>query len=178
MACVLNEFFSSVFSQEGEEPVPEVNGTYQYEERLNQVSFKVKDTRELIKKLRTTGAPGPDGITARLLQEVAWEISPALTILFRKSMAEGSVPADWRRANVTPIFKKGSKSDPGNYRPVSLTSICGKLMEGHIKREITQHLDTNKLLVSTQHGFISGKSCTTTRVHGDGHQGGRRGVEP
>ncbi len=161
MACVLNEFFSSVFSKEGEEPVPEVSGTYQYEERLSQMSFKVKDTRELIKKLKTTGAPGPDGITARLLQEVAWEISPALTILFRKSMAEGSVPADWRRANVTPIFKKGSKSDPGNYRPVSLTSICGKLMEGHIKREITQHLDTNKLLVSTQHGFMSGKSCTT-----------------
>jgi hypothetical protein len=49
--------------------------------------------------------------------------------LFRKSLAEGSVPADWRKANVTPIFKKGSKSDLGNYRPVSLTSICGKLME-------------------------------------------------
>jgi hypothetical protein len=113
------------------------------------------------RKLKTTGAHGPDGITARLLQEMAWDISPALTLLFRKSMAEGVVPADWRRANVTPIFKKGSKSDPGNYRPVSLTSICCKLMEGHIKRELTKHMTANNLLLSTQHGFISGKSCTT-----------------
>ncbi len=161
MAKILNQFFSSVFTEEGTDPVPEVSGNYQFSESLRNVNFRVRDTRELIKKLKTRGAPGPDGITARLLQELAWEISPALTILFRKSMAEGSVPADWRRANVTPIFKKGSKSDPGNYRPVSLTSICGKLMEGHIKREITRHLTDNNLLLSTQHGFMSGKSCTT-----------------
>ncbi len=111
------------------------------------------------KKLKTRGAPGPDGITAGLLQELAWEIAPALTILFRKSMAEGSVPADWRRANAH--LQERLKIDPGNYRPVSLTSICGKLMEGHIKREITRHLTDNNLLLSTQHGFVSGKSCTT-----------------
>jgi hypothetical protein len=76
-------------------------------------------------------------------------------------MAEGVVPQDWRTANVTPIFKKGSKYDPGNYRPVSLTSICGKIMEGHLKAEITRHLEDNKLLHSSQHGFTAGKSCTT-----------------
>ncbi len=110
MAKILNQFFSSVFTEEGAEPVPEVRGDYQYRESLRNVNFTVKDTRELIKQLKTRGAPGPDGITARLLQEVAWEIAPALTILFRKSMAEGSVPADWRRANVTPIFS--SRKDP------------------------------------------------------------------
>jgi hypothetical protein len=161
MAGILNKFFSSVFSEEGAEPVPEVNGTYLCDERLTSVNFRVRDTRELIKKLKTTGAHGPDSISARLLQEVAWEISPALTILFGKSMAEGVVPADWTRANVTPIFKKGSKSDPGNYRPVSSTSIRCKLMEGHIKRELINHMTVNNLLISTQHGFISGKSCTT-----------------
>jgi hypothetical protein len=160
-AKIINHFFSSVFSEEGAEPVPEVNGTYLYRESLSSINFRVKDTKELIRKMKTRGAPGPNGITARLLQEVAREIALTLTILFRKSMAEGSVPADWRKANVTPIFKKGSKSDPGSYRPISLTSICGKLMEGHIKREVTQHGTENNLLLSTQHVFVSGRSCTT-----------------
>jgi hypothetical protein len=67
MAKILNQFFSSVFTEEGAEPVPEVSGSYQYRESLRSVNFMVKDTRELIKKLKTRGAPGPDGITARLL---------------------------------------------------------------------------------------------------------------
>jgi hypothetical protein len=67
MAGILNKFISSVFSEEGAEPVPEVNGTYLYDKRLTSVNFRVRDTRELIRKLKTTGAHGPDGITARLL---------------------------------------------------------------------------------------------------------------
>jgi hypothetical protein len=57
------------------------------------------------------------------------EIAPALEIIFRKSMTEGTVPEDWRVANVTPIFRKRAKANAGNYRPVSLTSVCSKLME-------------------------------------------------
>ena len=165
MATVLNNFFCSVFT--AEDPAAELPDTDQlrYEEELKNVRFKVSDTRKLIKNLKTAGSPGPDKITARLLQQVVWEISPALTILFRKSLAEGTVPGDWKTANITPIYKKGRKSDPGNYRPVSLTSICGKLMEGHLKREIENHLKKNKLIINSQHGFMSGKSCTTNLLH-------------
>jgi hypothetical protein len=108
-------FHAGVFTEEGTGPVPEDAANHTYTERLCNIEFKVKDTRDLIKKLKTSRAPGPDQITARILQELAWFIAPALTILFRKSMAEGVVPGEWKRANVTPIFKKGSKSDPGNY---------------------------------------------------------------
>ncbi len=76
-------------------------------------------------------------------------------------MEEGVVPADWRIANITPIFKKGSRADPGNYRPVSLTSIPGKIMEKVIKEEIEQHLNRHNLLQKSQHGFVRGRSCTT-----------------
>jgi hypothetical protein len=107
MAKILNQFFSSVFTEEGAEPVPEVSGNYQYRESLRSVNFRVKDTRELIKKLKTSGAPGLDGITARLLQEVAWEIAPALTILFRKSMAEGSL-----QTGGGPMLRPSSRKDP------------------------------------------------------------------
>ena len=79
--------------------------------------------------------------------------------------AEGEVPEDWRIANVTPIFKKGKKTDPSNYRPVSLTSICCKLMEAHLKTKITEHLKGQNLMNTSQHGFIKGRSCTTNLLH-------------
>ncbi len=81
--------------------------------------------------------------------------------IFRATVSEGRVPSDWRRANVTPIFKKGSKTDPGNYRPVSLTSVCGKLLERIIKDQVMAHLLENKVISDSQHGFMPGRSTTT-----------------
>ncbi|KAK4823784.1 hypothetical protein QYF61_006506 [Mycteria americana] len=74
------------------------------------------------------------------------------------------VPADWRLANVTPIFKKGRKEDPGNYRPVSLTSVPGKLMEQIILSAITQHVENNQGIKPSQHGFRKGRSCLTNLI--------------
>jgi hypothetical protein len=82
-------------------------------------------------------------------------------MIFRKSMKEGTVPEDWREANVTPIFKKGKKSCPGNYRPVSLTSICSKLMESVVRDTMTTHLTNNNLIGPSQHGFMKGRSCVS-----------------
>jgi len=76
-------------------------------------------------------------------------------------MRTGEVPEDWRVANVTPIFKKGGKGNPGNYRPVSLTSVPGKIMESLIKDGVVKHLDINDLIDQSQHGFMKNKSCTT-----------------
>ena len=84
-----------------------------------------------------------------------------LSIIFNKSMNEGCVPQDWKLANVTPIFKKGSKSKPENYRPVSLTSISCKLMESIIRDQVVSHLEINHLIKASQHGFMKNKSCTT-----------------
>jgi len=72
-------------------------------------------------------------------------------------MEEGVVPADWRDANVTPIFKEGAKSSPSNYRPVSLTSV----MESLIWDAVTTHLTENKLIKNSQHGFLKDRSCVT-----------------
>uniref|UniRef100_K7F0Y4 Reverse transcriptase domain-containing protein n=1 Tax=Pelodiscus sinensis TaxID=13735 RepID=K7F0Y4_PELSI len=72
-----------------------------------------------------------------------------------------SVPNDWKVANVTPIFKRGSRGDPGNYRPVSLTSVPGKLVETIVKNKIVKHVEEHNLLDKSQHGFCKGKSCLT-----------------
>uniref|UniRef100_A0A8C3IBY2 Reverse transcriptase domain-containing protein n=1 Tax=Chrysemys picta bellii TaxID=8478 RepID=A0A8C3IBY2_CHRPI len=77
------------------------------------------------------------------------------------SFKSASVPNDWNIANVMPIFKKGSRGDSTNYRPVSLMSVPGKLVETIVKNKIARHLEEHKLLGKSQHGFCKGKSCLT-----------------
>ena len=84
-----------------------------------------------------------------------------LSIVFSKSMKEGAVPEDWRTTNVTPIFKKGSRTNPSNYRPVSLTFTPGKVMESLVKNTMMDFLNRIKLIRKSQHGFKPSKSCTT-----------------
>ena len=84
---------------------------------------------KLQKNLKAHKATGPDGISARLLKETASQVAPAITLLFQASLLQGSVPDEWKRANVVPIFKKGNKHKAEKYRPISLTAILCKLQE-------------------------------------------------
>lgn len=84
-----------------------------------------------------------------------------LSIIFEKSLNEGVLPQIWKCANVTAIFKSGSKSKPSNYRPISLTSVPGKIMERIIRNALVDHMTQNKLFNDAQHGFIAGRSCVT-----------------
>lgn len=77
------------------------------------------------------------------------------------SWESGEVPVNWKLANVIPIFKKGKNEEPGNYRPLSLTSVPGKIMEKVILGDVEKHLRPNAVIGHSQHGFTSGKSCLT-----------------
>jgi len=81
-------------------------------------------------------SPGPDGMHPRVLQEMANILDIPLAMLFNKSIKDGILPEDWKCANVSSIFKKGSKLDAGNYRPVSLTSVPCKILESLIRDNI------------------------------------------
>jgi hypothetical protein len=96
-----------------------------------------------------------------MLKEVAAELARPLSLIFRKSFDLGQIPEQWRLADVCPIFKKGSRVDKANYRPVSLTSIPCKLMESVIRDVIMGHMVENGLISRDQHGFVPRKSCTT-----------------
>ncbi|KAK4818170.1 hypothetical protein QYF61_007612 [Mycteria americana] len=82
----------------------------------------------------------------------------------QQSWLTGEVPVDWRLADVTPIYKKGRKEDPGNYRPVSLTLVPGKVMEQIILSAITWHVQDNQVARPTQHGFMKGRACLTNLI--------------
>ena len=77
---------------------------------------------------------------------------------------EGRVSMDWKEANVAPIFKKGNRNDPGNFRPVSLTSVVCKTMESIMKDNIPRQVEKRGIMTPFQHGFRSGKSCLTNTL--------------
>ena len=134
------------------------------ENLLLDVNITERQIRDKIRGLRPAAAPGPDGIGPSLLQNLHQQIVPALQVLYRKVLDEGVTPGDWKEANVSPIFKKGAKKDPANYRPVSLTLVCCKIFESLLRDGIVLHLVENKLINSSQHGFVSGKSCATNFI--------------
>jgi hypothetical protein len=159
MAEILNKYMASVFTKENTNNVPRKQKETRAE--LSDVTITRKKIEEKIDSLKSESAPGPDGIHPKLLKEMKKSVSTPLQIIFRKSLDSGMVPADWRTARVVPIFKKGARGDPGNYRPVSLTSVPCKLLESIIKDDIMEHLSSNNLIKNSQHGFLPGRSCTT-----------------
>ena len=104
---------------------------------------------------------GPDEIHPRVLRELAEAIAEPLSVVYQRSLLTGEVPEDWRLAGVTPIYQKGCREDPGNCRPVSLTWVPGKIMEQIVLREITRHMQVNRGIRPSQHGFTKGRSCLT-----------------
>jgi Reverse transcriptase (RNA-dependent DNA polymerase)/Endonuclease-reverse transcriptase len=163
MAELLNGYFSSVFSDEEAGAVPRAEQN-DVNEELQDIEITADKVRKQLKKLKPASAPGPDGIGSMVLRELADQIKDPLAAIYRKSIDSGVVPDDWKSAHVTPIYKKGSKSDPANYRPVSLTSVCCKVLEGLIRDQLMEHLVTNNLVEESQHGFIPGKSCATNLI--------------
>ena len=119
---------------------------------------------KLLNNLKIHKAAGPDGLSARVLKECSSEIAPILALIYNETLAQGTVPDDWRQANVAPIFKKGEKYDAANYRPVSLTCICCKTLELIIVSNINKHLAFERILADCQHGFRSQRSCQTQLV--------------
>lgn len=126
-AEVLNRSYTKVFTRENMTTFP----TFNNKVLLTELSRKL--TKEAVLKqlqsLKVDKSPGPDLIHPRVLHELAETLSTPLFILFNASLNEGIVPHQWKTSTVTPIFKKGDKADPANYRPVSLTSVLCKILE-------------------------------------------------
>jgi len=153
----LNSFFSSVFTVEDESSMPAENEVT--DKHIETIEISTESVKQKLNGIKETKSPGPDDIYPRILKECHDILATPLAIIFNKSLDEGVVVEDWKIANVTPIFKKGSVSKVENYRPISLTSVPCKILESIIKDSLVKFLDENKLIKATQHGFTTGRSC-------------------
>ena len=158
MAKVLNEYFSSVFTTV---PVPLTKFEGNKSEHLGQLFVTPEMIAKKIKKIKDNKSPGVDGIPSKLLKEIVEQISKPLAKLFNLSLEEGIVPSEWREANITPLFNKGSRKKSENYRPVSLTSVVCKLLKTLIRDHMVEFLVKHKLIITSQHGFLKARSCIT-----------------
>ena len=155
---MLNVYFSNVFTIDNG-ILPSSNGvdSDKYEITQRSSDFRVTLTERCIVKaidrLKNKSSSGYDGLPSFIFKKLKYAIALPLLLIFRRSLDECQVPWIWKVAIVVPIYKKGDKSNPSNYRPISLTSIACKVLERVVADEITAYLTFNKIISINQHAW-------------------------
>jgi len=158
----LSKFFQSVYIQEDDCQIPDFHPTGLLKpSNQDKIVVNEDDVYKQLSTLNENKSPGPDNIHPAVLKKMAGVWTYPLTTLYQNSLQTGTLPSDWLLADVTPIFKKGSRSDASNYRPVSLTSIPCKMLERIIRSSLVEHIEVNNLFSKHQHGFTKNRSCLT-----------------
>jgi hypothetical protein len=161
MAEILSQQYESVFT------VPQVGPrhyNFNPQAEISDIDFSPSDVIHMIKEISPTSAPGPDGITPKLLKDYAEELAEPLHLLWRKSLDTRENPDGTHLAHITAIFKSGDKSEAANYRPVSLTNHITKVFERIIKNELVFYLTRQQLYNESQHGFRKSRSTQTNLI--------------
>ena len=118
------------------------------------IPFNARELEDVLKALKDKKSPGPDKITNEMLKSMGSKAKSKLIGLYNNSWKEGIVPQKWREAVMVPIYKKGKdRSKTTSYRPISLTSCVGKLMERLINSHLVWHLQKRNILIPEQPGF-------------------------
>ena len=159
-ANMLNSYCAQVFTNEELTILPTVEELPDIS-LITEIIITPEAVLQKLDGLNVNKSTGPDGLHPRILKELAPVIAVPICNIMNKCFEQGRIPEDWKQANVTCIFKKGNKSDPGNYRPISLTNILCKITESFVKDAIYKHLQSNNILTNCQHGFRCKMSCIT-----------------
>ena len=158
-ANILNNQFFSVFTIEDTKQLPTTD--LHVSEKVTQLIITPEGVLKQLLNLNPNKAPGPDQIPPWFLKDYAINIYVILTDLFQTSVNSGTIPKRWKEANICGVFKKGNKNDPANYRPVSLTCVCCKILEHIIHSHVMKFLDKHNILNDSQHGFRAKRSTET-----------------
>ena len=157
-ANLFNKFFTSCFNKPSvPSPVLPISSgpVTGVEDDFSSLVCSADDVVVAIKRMKVDTSPGPDGLTAMMLKCCAPHIAEHLS---NTSIATGKVPGEWKISRITPIFKKGESNDVSNYRPISLLSLVGKLLERIIHKALMAHVIANNVISSHQFGFRPGSS--------------------
>ena len=145
---ILQNQLSRAFTHEPEGEIPSLGK--RTESDISYLNVTAEMVQNEIKNHNMNKSCGPDEIHPRMLIELSSNISKPIAFLFNKTIEYGKIPNDWKKANVSPIFKKGARNRAENYRSISLTSVVCKLMERFIKEAIMNHVTNNKRLSTKQ----------------------------
>ena len=160
-ANLLNIQFASVFNEINQSIIPTLPERKTVKCVLNIQLFSVDNIDKALRKINQHKSAGTDGIHQYVLKHSSLGFASILSRIFSESFRQSKVPLKWKEANITPIFKKGPRIIPANYRPISLTAVPCKLMERILRDVMLKHLTDNNLIASEQHGFVLSKSCVT-----------------
>ena len=127
---------------------------------MSPIKFSTRKVWKVLLQLNNSKSGGPDGIPATVLKLCAPELTPVLNKLFQLSSNLGICPSSWKLTHIFSIHEKGEKSDPSNYRPISITSLISKTMETIITKQLLAFLETNNLLSDHQYGFQQARSTS------------------
>ena len=148
-------------------PLPACEDTHRALPCLSNINIDTVTVRQTLEQLHESAA-GPDDIPGIFYKRLACWLAYPLTVVYQQSVYRGRIPDAWRMARVTPIFKqKGDKTDPSNYRPISLTSIACKILERIIVSQLQEYLSSNALNCQQQHGFMPKRSTATNLLQCD-----------
>ena len=171
-ATLLNQYLVSVLTDEPDITTSLANPTdHNPSYILRNLIITTQSVRDILMKLKPNKASGPDKINVNILKSCP-NFDVPLTLLFRKSFHTGVIPQDWRDADVTPLFKKGSRVQCKNYRPVSGLNFVSKLIERTVSKQLKHHLSSNNLDNLYQSAYKAGHSTETAllKITSDIHQ--------
>ena len=159
-ANLFNNYFNSVFSKPCKEPLPPgLCPIVPPLRELSNVVISVNEVESILKNLDPSKSPGPDGLTSRLLKEIASDISCPITELFNKSLNNGIFPTKLKDSNLTPVFKSGQKDVVTNYTGIALLPVLSKVLERCVHSRILNMI--KPYLSPSQRGFRRYRSCVT-----------------
>ena len=164
MANLINNTLGEVFTESPPNPSLPDTRRLPCSSPLSSVTFNMIQIRDQLGKMKSNTSPGPDGVRAKMIIELKDDLSAPLTHILNESMRTGEIPYQWKLSNVAPIFKKGNSHDAENYRGVSMEDLFLKVGEKIIKNAIFEDLLENKMLNSSQHGFLPKKSTVTNLI--------------
>jgi hypothetical protein len=162
-AVLFNKYFASNFTRDNNK-VPVINPLTNGNVSINSTNFPYNTIKKVLEKLPSKCSLSPDGFTAFFLKNIASEAAVPLSFLFELSMKTGEIPLIWKKGIIRPFHKKGPASTISNYRPISLTCICSKVMESVIANNMLTYLRANNLISKSQFGFLSKRSTCTQQL--------------